>query len=169
MQRKETTVRPAALDDRPELMALAGETGMFSRDELDAFAGLLSEGLEGALGGDHRWIVDDDDGVRAAAYYAPEPMANGVWNLYFLGVRAVDRRQGRAGALLRHVEAVLRRRGARLLIIETSSLNAFEPARRLYRKHGYGEEARIRDFYRDGDDKVVFRKALGGPTSRSTF
>jgi hypothetical protein len=51
-------------------------------------------------------------------------------------------------------------RGARLLIIETSGLASFERTRAFYRALGYDEEARIREFFKAGDDKVVFRKAL---------
>jgi hypothetical protein len=36
-----------------------------------------------------------------------------------------------------------------------------EDTRRFYRARGYAEEARIRDFYTFGEDKVIFRKALG--------
>jgi hypothetical protein len=32
--------------------------------------------------------------------------------------------------------------------------------RRFYRKHGYDQDAVLRDFYSDGDDMVVFRKRL---------
>lgn len=42
----------------------------------------------------------------------------------------------------------------------TSGLASFERTRAFYRKCGYDEEARIRDFYRAGDDKIVYRKAL---------
>ena len=48
------------------------------------------------------------------------------------------------------------------LIIETSSLDEYAPARGLYRKLGYEEEARLRDFYDAGDDKIVFCKRLRG-------
>jgi ribosomal protein S18 acetylase RimI-like enzyme len=63
-------------------------------------------------------------------------------------------------ALLRHVEQALAARGERLLLVETSGSPGFERTRAFYRKRGYEEEARIRDFYRAGEDKVVFRKAL---------
>lgn len=36
----------------------------------------------------------------------------------------------------------------------------FEYVRGFYRQHGYEEEARIRDFYAEGADKIIFRKAL---------
>jgi ribosomal protein S18 acetylase RimI-like enzyme len=62
--------------------------------------------------------------------------------------------------LLGHVEQALTARGGRLLLVETSGLPSFERTRAFYRKCGYEEEARIRDFYAAGVDKVVYRKAL---------
>lgn len=153
-------IRPAAPGDAPALIALAEATGMFAQGELVAFAGMISASLDGALGDDHVWIVDDDGGVQGAAYCARETMADRVWNLYFIGVRRAERRHGRGEALLRHVEQALGERGARLLIVETSGFAEFEPARRLYRKNGYDVEARIREFYKAGEDKIVFRKKL---------
>ena len=47
-----------------------------------------------------------------------------------------------------------------MLLIETSGLATFERTRAFYHALGYDEEARIREFYKAGDDKVVFRKAL---------
>ncbi|MGD1933410.1 MAG: hypothetical protein ACFB0Z_02700 [Candidatus Phaeomarinobacter sp.] len=61
---------------------------------------------------------------------------------------------------MRHVEDVLRARGERVLLIETSGLGSFERTRAFYRKQGYDEEARIREFFGAGDDKIIFRKAL---------
>ena len=55
---------------------------------------------------------------------------------------------------------MLRGRGERLLLVETSGLGSFDLTRQFYRKNGYDEEARIRDYYGPGDDKVIFRKAL---------
>jgi RimJ/RimL family protein N-acetyltransferase len=55
---------------------------------------------------------------------------------------------------------MLAARGERILLVETSGLPEFERTRAFYAKHGYEEEARIREFYRAGEDKVVFRKAL---------
>jgi len=51
-------------------------------------------------------------------------------------------------------------RGGRVLLVETSGLASFERVRAFYRKCGYDEEARIRDFYVAGDDKLVYRKVL---------
>ncbi len=90
-------------------------------------------------------------------------MTDGTWNLYLIAVRPDRQGQGRGGALLRHVEQALAVRGARILLVETSGLPALERTRAFYRKCGYDQEARIRDFYKAGDDKIVFRKALAAP------
>ncbi|MEM9907921.1 MAG: GNAT family N-acetyltransferase, partial [Cyanobacteria bacterium P01_D01_bin.44] len=66
--------------------------------------------------------------------------------------------QGRGAALMRYVEQTLATRGAHLLLVET--LASFERTRAFYHKCGYEEEARIRDFYAVGADKIVYRKAL---------
>lgn len=59
---------------------------------------------------------------------------------------------------MRHVEETLKARGGRMLLVET--LASFERTRAFYAKCGYEEEARIRDFYTEGADKIVFRKVL---------
>ena len=59
-----------------------------------------------------------------------------------------------------HIEQMLTQRGERVLLVETSGLEDFEYVRAFYRKSGYEEEARIREFYKAGDDKIIFRKAL---------
>ncbi len=97
------------------------------------------------------------------AYFAPEPYAYGTWNLYFIAVHPDRQGEGRGATLLRHVEQTLAARGARVLLVETSGVPNFERTRAFYRKQGYDEEARIREFYKAGDDKVIFRKALATP------
>jgi ribosomal protein S18 acetylase RimI-like enzyme len=157
---KPATVRPAELDDMPALMTLIEAVGLFPPDEIEDLRGMLTDYFTGTGGDDHFWITDDDNGLAGVAYYAPERMTEGTWNLYFIGVHPDRRREGRAAALLAYVEAALTARGERLLLVETSSLPTFERAWALYRKCGYDEEARIRDFYAAGSDKIVFRKAL---------
>ncbi|MBA3323182.1 MAG: GNAT family N-acetyltransferase [Pyrinomonadaceae bacterium] len=68
--------------------------------------------------------------------------------------------QGHGRALMSFAEEPLAARGARLIIVETSSVGGFERARAFYPKCGYTEEARIRNFYALGDDKIVFSKSL---------
>ncbi len=67
---------------------------------------------------------------------------------------------GHGTALVAQMEREFHARGARLLIVETSALSDFEPARRFYAKCGFKQEATIKDFFAAGDDKIVLTKRL---------
>ena len=66
--------------------------------------------------------------------------------------------RGVGRALLSHVEASVRSLGGRLLVAETSSKDSYAGTVSFYRRRGYEEVSRIRDFYDRGDDRLVFVK-----------
>lgn len=147
-------------DDKTPLIALAEVTGLFEPNQTEELAQMLDEYFQGDRDRPDFWSVDDKNGPVGVAYVAPERMTEGTWNLYLIAVHPDFQRQGRGRALLRHVEQTLVERGARMLLVETSGLKSFESVRAFYRKSGYDEEARIREFYTAGEDKIVFRKVL---------
>jgi ribosomal protein S18 acetylase RimI-like enzyme len=153
-------IRPTTPEDIAAILALAVSAGLFPSDATDEVAAVLTKSLAGENGPDHLWLTDDDGGPIGVAYYAPERLTEGTWNLYMLAVHPDHQRQGRGAELVRYVEQALKARGARLLLIETSGTGSFDRTRAFYRALGYDEEARIRDYYNAGDDKVVFRKTL---------
>lgn len=154
-------IRLMTPDDSAALIAIAVAAGMFLANETEALDKVLADYFSGNLDDGHTWIVDEQEGEpRGVAYYAPVPMTEGVWNLYMIAVHPDCQGQGHGTALLQYVENVLRANGERLLLVETSGLAKYKRTRAFYAKCGYEEEARIRDFWASGDDKIVFRKAL---------
>jgi GNAT superfamily N-acetyltransferase len=154
-------IRSAEASDVAAVRDIAIGTGLFDVESWPDVESIMMDSRNGALE-DHTWIVREgaEREVVGAAYYAPEPFSYRMWNLYFLGVRPENQGSGTGAALVAHVEEVLRSRGERVLIIETSGVDGFEATRDFYRKQGYDQEARIREFYGPGDDKIVFWKAL---------
>lgn len=152
-------IRAATREDHAAIINVAKQTGLFQPSELTEFDGMISAFFDGELD-DHHWWVFEAEEIVGAAYYAPEAMTQGTWNLYFIGFLPAYQGGGRGAALLSKVEENLRQQGARVLIVETSGVSHFALTREFYRKQGYDEEARIRDFYAAGDDKVVFWKSL---------
>jgi len=108
------------------------------------------------------WLTDDNYGPVGVAYCKPERMTDGTWNLQLIAVHPMRQNQGRGANLLGHVEQRLFKRMQRILLVETSGQPAMDYFRNFYRKQGYELEARIRDFYQAGDDKITFRKQLSG-------
>ena len=153
-------IRPTTPADTAAILALAVASGLFPPDGIDELAGVLASHFDGSLGVDHAWLTDDDGGPVGVAYFAPERMTSGTWNLHMIAIHPDRQGRGRGAALVRHVEGLLAGRGERLLLVDTSGLPEFDRVRAFYRRCGYAEEARVRDFYKSGDDKVTFRKAL---------
>lgn len=108
----------------------------------------------------HRWLVFDRNRVDGVAYYAPEQLTDGTWNLLLIAVDPKRHGEGIGSAIVKFVEAELAKDGQRILLVETSGTLRFERTRSFYKMLGYDCEARIRDYYAAGDDKVIFRKSL---------
>ena len=156
-------IRPSTRADAPALIAVAAASGLFEPSQTEYLAEMLDQYFRADNQSPDIWLTDDDDDNEPVgmAYVAPERMTEGTWNLYLIAVHPNYQKQGRGRALLGHVEQMLRDRGQRILLVETSGTEDFEYVRAFYRRSGYGEEARIREFYAAGVDKIIFRKALG--------
>ncbi len=143
----------------PGLKAVIDATGLFPAEMLDA---LTAEYLDNGSSRD-LWLTVDEAGPVAVAYCAPERMTQGTWNLLLIAVHPARQGQGLGARLTGHIESALAASGERVLLVETSGLPEFERTRSFYRRLGYTEEARIRDFYQAGEDKIIFHKALTAP------
>jgi ribosomal protein S18 acetylase RimI-like enzyme len=104
------------------------------------------------------YIVDNTP--KAIGYCVPEKLTNGTYNLLAIGVSRDIQRNGIATEMMDYIEQQLKYKDGRILIVETSSDNAQIGARNFYQKIGYTEMAIIKDFWNDGEDKIVFWKKL---------
>ena len=157
-------IRSTAPDDTIALIALAEATGLFEANQLDEVSEMLADYFATNSDSDRFWITDDDGGPVGVAYCELEPMTDRTWNLQLIAILPDRQGQGRGATLLRYIEQTLMARGGRVLLVETSALPEFDRVRAFYRKCGFDEEARIRDFYKAGDDKIVYRKAIDTQT-----
>jgi GNAT superfamily N-acetyltransferase len=158
--------RPAQPDDTPTLKSLTAGTGVFKPHEVE----VLQEVLDAYHGRDddsqHVAVVAEEHGRTVGyAYYAPDVMTDRTWYLYWIAVAKDIQAKGVGGRIMRHVEDDIRKRGGRLLMLETSSMPHSDLTRKFYAKQGYDVAAVLRDFYSDGDSMVVFRKRLQGADS----
>ncbi|HEY9691489.1 MAG TPA: GNAT family N-acetyltransferase [Oculatellaceae cyanobacterium] len=153
-------IRLTTPNDTTALISLADATGLFQPNQLKELGKMLVDYFDSNSDSDRFWITDEDDGLVGVSYCELEPMTDRTWNLQLIAIRPDRQGQGRGATLLHHVEQTLIARGGRVLLVETSGLPDFDRTRAFYVKCGYQEEARIREFYAVGDDKVVFRKVL---------
>lgn len=151
---------PAA-DDAAALAALVAETGVFSAAEIAIAAELVTARRAQGPDSGYHFVITERDGVVAGyACFGPIPGTEGSFDLYWIAVRPECQGAGLARAVLARAEAAAAALGARRMFIDTSASALYAPARALYRACGYEQIALLPDFYRTGDAKAVFRKAL---------
>ncbi|MEO9498491.1 MAG: GNAT family N-acetyltransferase [Parasphingorhabdus sp.] len=124
---------------------------------------MLDDMIAGYLAGTvdrEYWLVSDNPKPVGVALYRMEEMTMGTWNLLLLAVDPDHHGKGIGTKLLLQVEEHLVHLCQRVLLVETSGTGAFAATRAFYKRQAYAEEAIIRDFYDDGDDKVIYRKTL---------
>ncbi len=150
-------IRDTYREDMPGLTQVLEETGLFPSDMLPELVGTYLAGDDS----NDIWLTCELDGSPVGLCYAvQEQLAEGTWNMLAIGVTPGQQGRGSGAALVAELETRLKTRGQRILIADTSGTAEFDRTREFYRKNGYTEEARIRDFWGAGDDKVTFWKSL---------
>jgi ribosomal protein S18 acetylase RimI-like enzyme len=155
------TLAPLEARYRGAVEEILRATGVFRPDEIEVALEVL----------DSYFAHPERDYVTLGAFtpggdllgylcYGPTPCTVRTWDLYWIAVSPAARNLGVGSQLLQEVERRLARDAARLVVIETSSLPAYHPTRAFYRRRGYDEVARVKDFYSDGDDRVIFAKRI---------
>jgi len=156
-------VRPLTNADRELVIDIIKATRFFVPDEIKVAEELIDIYLSQPGQQDYQIVVAEDGKGKVTGYmtYGPTPLTEGTWDLYWIAVSPEVQGQGYGQLLVRYLENEVKKKGGRLVIIETSSQPKYLPTRKFYEKLGYREMARIPDFYRPGDDRVIFGKYLG--------
>lgn len=139
-------IRAGGLDD-PRVQQLLethvararAETGRGSAHALD-LSGLRGSGIE-------FWTVWEHD--QPLGMGALKDLGRGEFEVKSMYTTEHCRRRGVGSALLTHLIAICRTRGARRISLETGSWDYFRPAVALYRKHGFTECSPFADYVSD--------------------
>ena len=154
-------IREIVIDDRDAVHDLLRACGVFTEEEVSTALEVLDVGIAGGLDGDYpAFVVEAEGRVRGYVCVGKTPLTAGTWHLYWICVHPQSQRTGVGRALQSHVEQFIRSRGGQRIVLETSSQPSYEHPRRFYLRAGYGEVGRIKNFYKAGDDCVIFCKEL---------
>jgi GNAT superfamily N-acetyltransferase len=156
-----TQIRSLRREDRESLRQLLVETEVFSSEEIGIALELIDVVLDKPEQKDYIIRVYEENG-EVLGYYCvgPTPATQSTFDLYWIATKPSGQRKGVGSGLDEHAENLIRSKGGRLVIAETSSQPKYEKTRQFYLTRGYTELSRIRDYYRIGDDLVVFGKYL---------
>ena len=155
--KKMNVIREIQPKDLKRLKEVIDSTGLFPSALLDDMTNDFFTNQDTS----EIWLTKEVDNIPVAVVYcAPERMTEGTFNLYLIAIDQKFQGKGIGSEMMTYVENLLHEKGNRILIVETSSLPEFELTRKFYDNLGYSREAVIREFYQEGEDKVVFWKKL---------
>jgi len=161
-------VRVLRPDDRPAVAEALVACGAFTEEEVRVALEVLDAGVEGGLDGDYPMFAAEVDG-RFAGYVCVghTPLTRSTWHLYWICVHPRAQGHGIGRALQAQAEAFVRSRGGERVVLETSATAAYARARAFYAAAGYAVVGRIPDFYRPGDDCLVYCRAWPAASASS--
>ncbi len=153
-------IRKMSPKDKAFIMEILKTTEMFSDAEVAVAEELIDIFLKNEIQKDYIIYVSEEDDGNLTGYvcYGPTPATEGTFDLYWIAVSPKYQNKGIGKKLLRFTEDEVRCVGGRMIIIETSSREKYIPTQEFYKRTNYGLDARIRDFYSSGDDRLIFVK-----------
>ncbi len=155
-------VRELQAGDTPNLIRILKKTKVFKEEDVEIANELLDAAVCEVDEKEYVFFVSvSEDGKQTGfVCHGKTSITDGTYDLYWLVVDPEFQRNGVGKILLDHVENSIKKENGRLIIVETSSTKEYGPARAFYRRNKYDELARIKDYYRVGDDLVIYGKYL---------
>lgn len=155
-------IRSAVMpEDVKHIREIVTSTNFFHNYEIDVAVELVEEALaEGKESGYSFLFVEVDGKTVAYSCFGLIPCTKSSYDLYWIVVHHDFRSNGIGKKLLELTEQAAREMGGSGMYAETSSQQLYEPTRRFYLANSYMEEAKLKDFYNLGDDKLVYSKRL---------
>lgn len=144
--------------DAGDVRRIVDATGFFTPEEVDVAEELVHERLmQGEESGYFFVFAELDGEMLGYACYGPTPAAEGTYDLYWIAVDPARRHMGLGKKLVAVTVEKVRGLQGRLLFAETSGMEKYVSTRKFYERTGFTAEAVLKDFYRPGDDKVIYR------------
>jgi ribosomal protein S18 acetylase RimI-like enzyme len=154
-----TIVRPSRVEDRGAIEHALRACGAFNAEEVKVALEMFDEGVSDASS--YALFSAAIEGQLAGyVCVGRAALTESSWYLYWLCVHPAEQGHGIGRALQRHGEAFIAAQGGRRIVLETSGRPDYDRARRFYERNGFQEVGRIEDFYRPGDDCLIFTKVI---------
>lgn len=160
----ELRVRKVVAKDKDVIEAIIKNNENFTDEEKYCAAELLDIYLKDTARGEYLFICAADKADKPLGYvcYGRAPFTDSIYDVYWIAVEPLWQGMKVGKTIMNYLENILEREKARMIIAETSSQPKYDKARLFYERLGFIESARIKDFYRVGDDKIIYVKKCSG-------
>ena len=155
-------IREMRKEDREWVQKILIETKKFTQKEIIIAMETIDIYLNNHSQKDYFILaaVLEDNSIAGFINFGPVPMTEGTYDIYWVAVDPAVQGRGTVTVLVSFVEEKIKALEGHMICIETSSTENYLPTQQFYEKLDYVLESRIRDFYRVGDDRMIYVKRL---------
>ncbi len=147
--------------DKEAIADIIKSCGFFSDEEIDIAVELAEEKLAQPLESTYRFLfAEDENRVIGYTCYGLIPATSSSYDIYWIAVSNNLRGQGLGKLLMAETEKIIYQSGGRQIYVETSSRDQYKPTHKFYETCGYHQEAFLKNFYHEGDSKIIYTKVL---------
>lgn len=153
-------IREINKSDRDNLYKLISVIDEFTSSEKEVAMELIDDALNNPESTYKIFVYTINDVLEGYYCIGKRALTDGVHDLYWIAVRPDCQSKGIGKKLIEHAENYVEKNNGSWILIETSSKDNYEKTRGFYLRNFYSIVAEIKDFYREGDDLIIFGKYL---------
>lgn len=156
------SIRIPAQGDGEAMLSVAASTPLFTKEEVSTVKELWEVFLTSHdQKDDYQFLAAyKDDHLVGFSCYGHRALTKSTYDLYWIAVDNAQQHHGIGGLLLQATEKEIQKSGGTLVVVETSTSEAYAPTRKFYLSQNYHVAGEIADFYEPGDGLMLFIKEL---------
>jgi GNAT superfamily N-acetyltransferase len=148
--------------DIERIREIVESTKFFYDHEVEIATELVAERLTDGESTGYYFVFAELDGITVAySCFGPITMSKTSFDLYWIVTHNDYRGKGIGREILQKTCKQAKTMGCSIIIAETSGLPHYAPTRAFYISNNFELEARLKDFYALGDDKLFYTKRIG--------
>jgi len=145
--------------DSENVRELVASTQVFSVEEIRVAGELVEDCLQKGATSEYRFLfIEESERLIGYTCFGLIPFTDQRYDIYWIAVVPQYQQQGLGKELLQKTEEIISQMGGKIIYMETSSRDIYLPTRNFYSRNGYQKIAELENFYRDGDNKIIYSK-----------
>lgn len=146
--------------DADAIENIVRSSGFFSEAEINLAIELATEKIADEKSSYEFLFAESANNILAYTCFGLIPATDASYDLYWIAVDEQFRGKGYGKDIMIKTEYAIQSLGGKHVYAETSSRGLYKPTHIFYENCGYLREAFLKDFYAEGDSKIIYSKAL---------